>query len=131
MSASPRSPAIFFGHGNPANALADNVYTRGWRQVCAAFPKPRAVLRVSAHWYVPHTAVTAMQSPRTIHDSVAFRARCSRFKYPAPGGPEIAAEVRDLTRPGGASSTTRGVWITARGACCATAIPMPMCRSFN
>ena len=53
-------PAIFFGHGNPMNALADNAYTRAWRALGQAWPKPRAVLCISAHWYVPGCAVTAM-----------------------------------------------------------------------
>ncbi|WP_217705224.1 4,5-DOPA-extradiol-dioxygenase [Peristeroidobacter soli] len=96
MSASQRLPVIFFGHGNPMNALADNVYTRGWRQICSTFPKPRAVVCVSAHWYVPYTAVTAMQSPRTIHDFGGFPRQLFEFQYPAPGSPEIASQLWDL-----------------------------------
>lgn len=99
MSASPRLPVIFFGHGNPMNALADNVYTRGWRQIGASIPKPRAVLCISAHWYVPYTAVTAMQSPRTIHDFGGFPRELFEFQYPARGSPDIATEVRDLIAP--------------------------------
>jgi 4,5-DOPA dioxygenase extradiol len=99
VSAAPRMPAIFFGHGNPMNALADNEYTRAWRNICASIPRPRAVLCISAHWYVPHTAVTAMPTPRTIHDFGGFPRELFEFEYRAPGSIEVATEVRDLLGP--------------------------------
>jgi 4,5-DOPA dioxygenase extradiol len=91
-----RLPAIFVGHGNPMNALADNGYTRAWRNIGASIPQPRAILSVSAHWYVPYTAVTAMPTPRTILDFGGFPRELSEFQYPAPGSPSVAAEIRDL-----------------------------------
>lgn len=99
MSSVSRLPAIFLGHGNPMNALADNEYTRAWRSIGHSIPKPRAVLCISAHWYVPYTAVTAMDTPRTIHDFGGFPRELSEFQYPAPGSPTIAVEIRELLGP--------------------------------
>src|SRR4026207_734430 len=65
-------PAIFFGHGNPLNAIQRNVYTEGWSAIGNSLPRPRAILCISAHWYFPATAVTAMPAPRTIHDFGGF-----------------------------------------------------------
>ena len=94
-----RMPAIFFGHGNPMNALAHNAWTEGWAAIGKDIPRPQAVLVVSAHWYLPATLVTAMPTPRTIHDFAGFPRKLFEVKYPAPGDPALAGRVQEMLAP--------------------------------
>src|ERR1700688_1216420 len=92
-------PTIFFGHGNPMNALQNNLYTDAWRRMGEGIPKPRAILAISAHWSVPITAVTISTAPRTIHDFGGFPPELYRVQYPAPGDPHLARRVQQLLAP--------------------------------
>jgi 4,5-DOPA dioxygenase extradiol len=92
-------PAIFFGHGNPMNALLANDYTEPWRRIGAQMPKPKAILAISAHWYVPGTGVTVSTAPKTIHDFGGFPPELFRVQYPAPGDPQLARRVQQLLAP--------------------------------
>jgi 4,5-DOPA dioxygenase extradiol len=92
-------PAIFFGHGNPMNALQTNLYTDAWRRIGTCMPKPRAILAISAHWSVPITAVTVSTAPRTIHDFGGFPPELYRVQYPAPGDPALAGRVHQMLAP--------------------------------
>ncbi len=94
-----RMPAAFVGHGSPMNTLERNRYSEAWRRLGRALPRPRAILAISAHWYVDRTAVTAMETPPTIHDFSGFPEALHKFRYPAPGDPALAARVRELLAP--------------------------------
>ncbi|MDE2481077.1 MAG: 4,5-DOPA dioxygenase extradiol [bacterium] len=94
-----RMPVIFFGHGNPMNALADGPYARAWRAIGSALPRPRAILAISAHWYLPAGLVTADEHPRTIHDFGGFPRALYEMTYPAPGDPALADRVVELLAP--------------------------------
>ena len=92
-------PAIFFGHGNPMNAVSSNAYTDAWRMIGKQIPRPKAILSISAHWYVPDTGVTVSTAPRTIHDFGGFPSELYQVEYPAPGDPVLARRVQQLLAP--------------------------------
>ena len=92
-------PAIFFGHGNPMNALQRNDWTEGWAIIGRTIQRPRAVLCISAHWYLPATLVTAMPAPRTIHDFGGFPSELYQVQYPARGDADLARRVQELLAP--------------------------------
>ncbi len=92
-------PAIFFGHGNPMNALSENIYTAGWRQVGKQTARPKAILAISAHWFVPGTGVTISTAPKTIHDFGGFPRELYQVQYPAPGDPDLARRVQEMLKP--------------------------------
>jgi 4,5-DOPA dioxygenase extradiol len=94
-----KMPLLFCGHGNPMNALVDNAWTAGWEKLGATLPKPKSILCISAHWYLPDTRVGAMQSPRTIHDFGGFPQELYEVAYPAPGDPALATRVEELLAP--------------------------------
>ncbi|HEY0460408.1 MAG TPA: 4,5-DOPA dioxygenase extradiol [Pyrinomonadaceae bacterium] len=108
-------PTIFFGHGNPMNALDDNAWTQGWARIGREIPRPRAILCISAHWFIPETAVTVMEQPRTIHDFGGFPQALFEYQYPAQGSPELADRVCNLLKPTGVKMDKRwgldhGTW---------------------
>ena len=98
-------PAIFFGHGNPMNALLDNPYTEAWRIIGKQISTPKSIVSVSAHWFVPGS--TAQRADRRHpqyrtenHSQFRwFSPRTYQVQYPAAGDPELARRLQRMLAP--------------------------------
>ncbi|MBL0048516.1 MAG: 4,5-DOPA dioxygenase extradiol [Bacteroidetes bacterium] len=98
LSNTDKMPVLFLGHGSPMNAIEENEFVAGFRNVGKSIPKPNAILCVSAHWETKGTFVTAMKNPPTIHDFGGFPKALFDVQYPAPGSPQLAAETKALVK---------------------------------
>lgn len=94
-----RMPVLFLGHGSPMNAIEENEFVAGFRNVAATLPKPTAIICISAHWFTKGTKITAMEMPQTIHDFGGFPKPLYEVQYPAKGNPELAQATQLLLEP--------------------------------
>lgn len=91
-----RMPVVFAGHGSPMNAIENNRWSQGFAALATQIPPPKAILAISAHWFVDGTWLTGTTQPPTIHDFRGFPKALFEVEYRAPGQVDLATQVRSL-----------------------------------
>lgn len=99
-------------------AIEDSSAGRFLDGLGAQWPRPRAIVVVSAHFEADRPSVGAAAQPATVHDFGGFPAQLYQIRYPAPGAPGLAASIATRLSEAGFSPTLRhqhgidhGVWV--------------------
>ncbi|WP_260580904.1 dioxygenase [Sphingopyxis sp. PET50] len=117
-----RLPSLFVSHGSPMMALEPSPARDFLAGLGTRFPRPRAILVVSAHHDAAYqggrATVTASPAPPTIHDFGGFPDELFAMRYPAPGDPGLAERIVGLLGAHGLAVTAdpergldHGAWV--------------------
>lgn len=113
-----RMPALFVGHGSPMNAIDNNVYSKEWERIATTFPKPKAILSISAHWYTNGIRVNDQEKPKMIYDMYGFPNELYEVVYNPMGAPELAHRIKeklgDIVKIDNTWGIDHGTWSVLR-----------------
>ena len=111
-------PSLYISHGSPMLALEPGASGPALARLAAELPKPKAIVIVSAHWESNELLVSGNPQPETWHDFGGFPQALFDVQYPAPGNPQLAAEVVELLNADGLPARIdakrpfdHGVWV--------------------
>lgn len=108
----PVFPSLFISHGAPTLAIERSPAQEYLKQLGETLATPRAIIVVSAHHIARGVAVTVDANPETIYDFRGFPEALYEMSYPAPGAPDVAAQIIDQLVDAGfdaAPQTHRGL----------------------
>lgn len=92
-------PVLFIGHGSPMNAIEDNRFTREWKKL-GQIIHPKAILMISAHWFVKGNFIQDTKHPKTINDMYGFPKELYELNYQVQGDSILSSTtLRRLTVP--------------------------------
>lgn len=94
-------PSLFVSHGDPEFALQPGQAGAALVDVGRQLPTPRAIVILSPHWMTAELRVGYAPRPATIHDYGGFDPALRQLDHPAPGDPELAAQVAALLQQAG------------------------------
>ena len=90
-----RMPVLYLSHGAPP--LADDpLWTKQLAKWTASMAPPASILVVSAHWEEDPLTVSATTPVPLYYDFWGFPEHYYQVKYPAPGAPALAHQVKQL-----------------------------------
>ncbi|MCR9218899.1 MAG: dioxygenase [Alphaproteobacteria bacterium] len=106
MTSAPPLPAFFISHGAPTLPIDEGAPAKAHLErlgstLAKEVGRPRAILVLSAHWETAQPTVSAAAAPETLYDFHGFPEPLYRLAYPAPGAPDLAADVAERLRAAG------------------------------
>jgi aromatic ring-opening dioxygenase catalytic subunit (LigB family) len=105
-----RFPTLFLSHGGGPWPFMEDRRVQ-YAKTADAFSNlpqllpetPKAVLVITGHWEAEDFTVSTSAHPPMVYDYYGFPEHTYHLKYPAPGQPELAAEVKTLLAKAGLS----------------------------
>ncbi len=125
-------PTLFISHGSPDIAIAEIEATAFLRKLAGEIERPDAIVVASAHFEGEgRVLISGDAAPETIHDFGGFDPRLYEMRYPAPGDPALAQDIRAHVAAAGLSAQIidhrgfdHGTWVPLMLAFPAADIPV-------
>jgi len=91
-----RASALFVGHGNPMNAILQNDFTASLNKLGQTLKRPKAILVISAHWFVAYNAISIHKMNELLYDMYGFPNELYKVQYSAPNAKLIFPLITEI-----------------------------------